>query len=164
MGARLDPAIDAVIKHAKIMPWWISSPAGLSAGVHRNTKVYMAASKKDCMAPSSAMRVSPRMAAAAALNCVDRLTWGAQACGRRVRVRTGMQRARERARKHAAGAGESTQACGGRGGEHASMWRARERARRHVAGAGESTQACGGRGREHAGMWRARERAHRQMV
>ncbi len=48
----------AVMKHAKIMPWGIFSPAGLRAGVHRNTKVYMDASNMACMAPSSAMRGS----------------------------------------------------------------------------------------------------------
>lgn len=32
-----------------------SLPTHLSAGVHRNTKVYMAASNRDCIAPSSAI-------------------------------------------------------------------------------------------------------------
>ncbi len=45
------------------------APRGLSAGVHRNTNVYMDASNSDCMAPSSAMRRSLQMAAAASRNC-----------------------------------------------------------------------------------------------
>jgi hypothetical protein len=40
---------------AKIKPWGISSSFGLNAGVHRNTKVYIEPSKRDCMAPSNAI-------------------------------------------------------------------------------------------------------------
>jgi hypothetical protein len=40
---------------AKIKPWGISSSFGLNAGVHRNTKVYIEPSKRDCMAPSKAI-------------------------------------------------------------------------------------------------------------
>jgi hypothetical protein len=50
--------MDAVIKQAKIIPWGIFSLLGLRAGVHRNTKVYMEASNKDCMAPNSPILVS----------------------------------------------------------------------------------------------------------
>ena len=46
------------MKHAKIMPWGMVSPLGLRAGVQRKTKVYMEASKRDCMAPSRAILVS----------------------------------------------------------------------------------------------------------
>ncbi len=52
------PAMELVMKAAKMSPWGIFSPLGLSAGVHRNTKVYIDASNSDCMAPSSAMRWS----------------------------------------------------------------------------------------------------------
>jgi len=48
------------MKQAKIMPCGSRSPAGLSAGVHRNTNVYMLPSNSDCIAPSSAMRSSAR--------------------------------------------------------------------------------------------------------
>lgn len=48
------------MKQAKIMPWGRCSPLGLSAGVHRNTNVYMLPSKSDCMAPSSAIFWSAR--------------------------------------------------------------------------------------------------------
>ena len=48
----------AVMKQAKIMPCGMVSPLGLRAGVQRKTKVYMEASKRDCMAPSSAILVS----------------------------------------------------------------------------------------------------------
>ena len=40
------------MKQAKIMPCGKCSPSGLSAGVHRNTKVYMLPSNSDCIAPS----------------------------------------------------------------------------------------------------------------
>ena len=43
------------MKQAKIMPCGRCSPAGLSAGVHRNTNVYMLPSNSDCIAPSSAI-------------------------------------------------------------------------------------------------------------
>lgn len=43
---------------AKITPCGISSPAGLSAGVQRNTKVYIDASKSDWMAPRMPTRGS----------------------------------------------------------------------------------------------------------
>ena len=43
------------MKQAKIMPCGKCSPCGLSAGVHRNTKVYMLPSNSDCIAPSSAI-------------------------------------------------------------------------------------------------------------
>jgi hypothetical protein len=52
------PARLAVMKMAKMKPWGSASPPGLSAGVHRNTKVYMEPSNNACMAPSSAMRSS----------------------------------------------------------------------------------------------------------
>ena len=52
--ARAEPAMDATMKQAKIMPWGICSPWGLRAGVQRNTKVYMEPSNRDCIAPSSA--------------------------------------------------------------------------------------------------------------
>jgi hypothetical protein len=45
----------AAMKHAKIMPCGMISPCGLSAGVHKNTKEYMEASNRDCMAPSIAI-------------------------------------------------------------------------------------------------------------
>jgi hypothetical protein len=48
----------AVIKIAKMKPWGIRSPAGLRAGVQRNTKVYMDASKRAWLAPSNATRAS----------------------------------------------------------------------------------------------------------
>ncbi len=48
------------MKHAKIMPWGRCSPLGLSAGVHRNTNVYMLPSNSDCIAPSSAIFWSAR--------------------------------------------------------------------------------------------------------
>jgi hypothetical protein len=48
------------MKQAKIKPCGSRSPAGLSAGVHRNTNVYMLPSNSDCIAPSSAMRSSAR--------------------------------------------------------------------------------------------------------
>ena len=43
------------MKQAKIMPCGKCSPCGLSAGVHRKTKVYMLPSNSDCIAPSSAI-------------------------------------------------------------------------------------------------------------
>jgi len=49
------PNIEANMKVAKIKPWGISSSFGLNAGVHRNTKVYIEPSKRDCMAPSKAI-------------------------------------------------------------------------------------------------------------
>ena len=54
----LDPTIVAIMKVAKMNPWGMLSPLGLSAGVHRNTKVYMDPSKRLCMAPRSATRRS----------------------------------------------------------------------------------------------------------
>jgi len=53
---RAEPAMQAVMKHENTIPWGSFSPLGLRAGVHRNTKVYMEASKKDCMAPRRATR------------------------------------------------------------------------------------------------------------
>ena len=50
-----EPAMQDIMKQAKIIPCATFSPLGLSAGVHRNTKVYMLASNSDCMAPSSAI-------------------------------------------------------------------------------------------------------------
>jgi hypothetical protein len=52
------PTIDAVINMAKMNPWGSLSPAGLRAGVQRNTKVYMDASKRAWLAPRSATRAS----------------------------------------------------------------------------------------------------------
>ena len=43
------------MKQAKIMPCGRCSPLGESAGVHRNTNVYMLPSNSDCIAPSSAI-------------------------------------------------------------------------------------------------------------
>jgi hypothetical protein len=55
--------------------WQRCSPLGLSAGVHRNTNVYMEASNSDCITPSSAMRRSVQMAASAILNCCATPPW-----------------------------------------------------------------------------------------
>jgi hypothetical protein len=46
------------MKIAKIKPCGSFSPLGLSAGVHRNTKVYMEASKSAWLAPSRDTRGS----------------------------------------------------------------------------------------------------------
>ena len=46
------PAIEDTMKQANIMQCSKCSPSGLSAGVHRNTKVYMLPSNRDCIAPS----------------------------------------------------------------------------------------------------------------
>ena len=52
--------MDATMKQAKIMPCGRRSPLGLSAGVQRNTNVYMLPSNSDCIAPSSAIFSSAR--------------------------------------------------------------------------------------------------------
>ena len=62
------PIMLASMKMAKMNPWGMASSRGASAGVQRNTKVYMDASKSAWMAPSRAMDRSPRMAPHAALN------------------------------------------------------------------------------------------------
>lgn len=43
------------MKVAKMKPCGMSSPFGLKAGVHRNTKVYIEPSNKDCIAPNNAI-------------------------------------------------------------------------------------------------------------
>mmetsp|Transcript_5039 Transcript_5039/g.10933 ORF Transcript_5039/g.10933 Transcript_5039/m.10933 type:complete len:204 (+) Transcript_5039:855-1466(+) len=69
MPVRALPAMHAVMKHEKTMPWGIFSPEGLRAGVQRKTNVYMDASNMDCMAPSSTILRSLTMAFIATLNC-----------------------------------------------------------------------------------------------
>lgn len=61
--------MDESMNVAKIMPCGMVCPLGLSAGVHRNTKLYIDASKRDCIAPRSPTRGSPEMAAIAVRNC-----------------------------------------------------------------------------------------------
>lgn len=43
------------MKVAKMKPCGMSSPFRLKAGVHRNTKVYIEPSNKDCIAPNNAI-------------------------------------------------------------------------------------------------------------
>ena len=57
---KAEPAMEATMKQAKIMPWGICSLWGARAGVHKNTNVYMDPSNSDCMAPSSAIFWSAR--------------------------------------------------------------------------------------------------------
>ena len=49
------PIIEDNMNIAKMNPWGISSSFGLSAGVHKKTKVYIDPSNKDCIAPSKAI-------------------------------------------------------------------------------------------------------------
>jgi hypothetical protein len=55
MEVRALPAMQAVMKQEKTSPCGIFSPLGLSAGVQRNTKVYMEDSKSACMTPRRAI-------------------------------------------------------------------------------------------------------------
>ena len=52
--------MQAIMKQEKMRPCSKCSPLGLSAGVHRNTNVYMLVSNSDCIAPSSAILGSAR--------------------------------------------------------------------------------------------------------
>lgn len=47
--------MEASMNVANMKPCGMSSSLGLKAGVQRNTKVYMEPSKRDCIAPSSAI-------------------------------------------------------------------------------------------------------------
>lgn len=49
------PNMEDNMKVAKMKPCGMSSPFGLKAGVHRNTKVYIEPSNKDCIAPNNAI-------------------------------------------------------------------------------------------------------------
>jgi hypothetical protein len=58
MPANAAPGMQEMSRHAKMKPWGMRSPLGLSAGVHRNTKAYIDASNSDWMAPSIPTRGS----------------------------------------------------------------------------------------------------------
>ena len=66
-----EPTMEDTMKQAKIMPCGMCSPWGLSAGVHRNTKVYMAPSNSACIAPSMPIFGSAQMRASAWVNCAQ---------------------------------------------------------------------------------------------
>jgi len=68
----------AAMKHEKMTPCGMRSPLGLSAGVHRNTKLYIAASNSDCITPSSTTRVSAFVGAGVGVEGVRTRTGGGE--------------------------------------------------------------------------------------
>lgn len=79
------PTIDAVMNMAKMKPWGSFSPAGLSAGVHKNTNVYMEASNSAWLAPSNATRASEVVGEETSASHTETAQHGTAQHGRRVR-------------------------------------------------------------------------------
>ncbi len=67
-----EPTMEDTMKQAKIMPCGMCSPWGLSAGVHRNTKVYIAPSNSACIAPSIPIFGSAQPHTPGAGSCISR--------------------------------------------------------------------------------------------
>mmetsp|Transcript_28292 Transcript_28292/g.92352 ORF Transcript_28292/g.92352 Transcript_28292/m.92352 type:complete len:247 (+) Transcript_28292:154-894(+) len=64
-----EPIMDESINVAKMNPCGMTSSLGLSAGVHRNTKLYIDASKRACIAPRRAIFWSEAIMRTAVWNC-----------------------------------------------------------------------------------------------